>query len=695
MVRVGFDIGGTFTDLVLQDTQQHCLLFHKVATTPADLTQGVIEGLGHLLTKAKVAPAEVALILHATTVATNAVLERRGSPTALITTRGFRDVLIIGRQKRYNTYDLYLDKPAPLIQRRFIYEVDERMDHAGHVVHPLDLASVDRVIAEIRASGATSIAVALLHSYANSSHEQRILERLREQAPELEVTLSSDVSPKYREYERTSTTVANAYVKPIVSQYIDKLRGALCERGIKGGIYIMQSNGGLVSPQLAREYPVRIIESGPAAGVLMCASAGQIEGFNHVLTLDMGGTTAKFGAVDNGEAVITPTFEVDNKHFRKYSGLPLNVPAVELLEIGAGGGSVASTDMGIIRVGPKSAGAEPGPACYRRGGTNATITDASVVLGYINPDYFNGGAMALDPQAARAAIEKEVADPLQLSIGEAAWGIHAVANSNMETAMRVISVERGRDPRQYALVAFGGAGPLHAARLARALRIPKVIVPRGAGVGSAVGLLTAESRLDVSVTRILRLDRDCYSTIAQIYEDLIERARKEHAALNLTQSPTWKRCAYLRHCGQGFEIKVDLPSGTIDQDYVAKIAAAFFAGYERTYGYRDPDTGIEGVDWQLVASVRNGKIDMADYDLIGHREGERAFVGKRAAYFPELAGFIECSVVDRYGMAVGTSVAGPAIIEEAESTTVILPGDTVQLSKHGNLIISVAGTRMP
>jgi N-methylhydantoinase A len=586
---------------------------------------------------------------------------------------------------------LYLDKPAPLIQRRFIYEVDERMDHAGEVVRPLDLASVDRAISEIRANGVESIAVALLHSYANPSHEQAILERLREQAPELEVTLSSDVSPKYREYERTNTTVANAYVKPIIAQYVDKLQDALGERGLNSDIYIMQSNGGLVSPQLAREYPVRIIESGPAAGVLMCAAAGQIEGFAHVLTLDMGGTTAKFGAVDKGEPVITPTFEVDNKHFRKYSGLPLNVPAIELLEIGAGGGSLASTDMGIIRVGPKSAGAEPGPVCYCRGGTHPTITDASVALGYINPRYFNGGAMELDLEAARTAIESQIADPLQLSVGKAAWGIHAVANSSMETAMRVISVERGRDPRQYALVAFGGAGPLHAARLARALGIPKVIIPKGAGVGSAIGLLSADSRVDVSVTRILRFQQGCQSDIAQIYEDLTRRARKEHERLNLTQSPKWDRYAYLRHSGQGFEIKVDLPSGSIDEKYVAKITAAFFAAYERTYGYHDPNATIEGVDWQLATSVCNGKAEMATYELTGTRRGSTPFVGKREAYFPELAGFVECSIIDRYSMVPEKTIMGPAIIEEAESTTVILPGDTVQLSKHNNLVISIGG----
>ena len=437
----------------------------------------MFEGIANLADKTAVKPQDVSRILHATTIATNAVLERRGSRTALITTQGFRDVLIIGRQKRYNTFDLYLDKPQPLIARKFIYEVAERVAFNGEIIRPLDVASVDRAIEGIKAAEVESVAIVLLHSYANPSHERTILEKLRTLAPDVEVTLSSDISPKYREYERTSTTVANAYVKPIVAHYMDRLSTALRDRGLSGGMQIMQSNGGLVSPQLAREYPVRIIESGPAAGVLMCAAAGRCEDFNHVLTFDMGGTTAKLGAVDGGTPVITPTFEVDNRHFRKFSGLPLNVPAIELLEIGAGGGSLAAVDMGLIRVGPTSAGALPGPACYGRGGDRPTVTDANLIIGYLNPHYFNGGAMKLDVEAARKAIATHIAQPLGLSIGEAAWGIHAVANSGMEAAMRVISVERGRDPQHYALVAFGGAGPLHAARLARSLRIPTVVIP--------------------------------------------------------------------------------------------------------------------------------------------------------------------------------------------------------------------------
>lgn len=695
MIRIGFDIGGTFTDLVLHDPVRGRLVIHKLPTTPGDLSRAVMDGLDILLDAAGCTADRVDLVLHATTVATNAILERRGSRTALLTTRGFRDVVLIGRQKRYNTFDMYLDKPAPLTNRRYIYEIDERVGFDGTVITPVDPASVDAAIDALLAADAESAAVAFMHAYANPAHERAVAARLRERAPELSVTLSSDVSPKFREYERISTTLANAYVRPIVDRYLDGLKRLLTARGIAAELYVMQSNGGLVSPDLAREYPVRIVESGPAAGVLMCASVGRAEGFDHVLTLDMGGTTAKLGAIDDGEPVITPTFEVDSKHFRKFSGLPLNVAAVELLEIGNGGGSVATTEMGVIRVGPQSAGAEPGPICYGKGGGAPTVTDANVTLGYINPGYFNGGAMALDLAAARAGITREVADPLGIDVGMAAWGIHAVANSNMETAMRVISVERGRDPRRYVLVAFGGAGPLHAARLARSLGIPKVVVPHGAGVGSAIGLLDADSRIDVSVTRILPLTGDADAPIAAIFEELEARAWRELRRVREDAAPRWSRRAYLRHAGQGFEINVRLPDGPIGPGYGRACLERFFESYERSYGYRDSDAQVEGVDWQLEATLGGpGEVEAA-VSALARRTGTPRPVATRTCYFPEATGWIDCTVVDRDGLAPGERVQGPAIIEERESTTVVLPGDVAALSERGHLVITIGGGGRP
>ena len=427
----------------------------------------MVAGFERLLAEAGVTATELDTVLHATTVATNAIIERKGCPTALLTTAGFRDVLIIGRQKRYETHDLYMTKPPPLVPRRWTFEVVERTDPQGAVEVAIDPASLDAAIDDVIASGAESVAVSFLHAYANSAHEEAAAARLRERAPALPVSVSSKISPKFREYERTSTTVANAYVRPIVGRYVERLGDALAERGFRNDMFIMQSAGGLVSPAIAAEEPVRIVESGPAAGVLMSALVGDEAGESHIVTFDMGGTTAKLGAVDSGEPAVSSAFEIDPVRYRPGSGLPINIPAVELLEIGAGGGSIARAELGVIHVGPESAGADPGPMCYRRGGNRPTITDANLVLGYLNPDYFNAGAMRLDHEAAVAGLLGGIATPLDLGVEEAAWGVHAAANANMERAMRIVSVERGRDPRHYAVVAFGGAGPVHAARLAK------------------------------------------------------------------------------------------------------------------------------------------------------------------------------------------------------------------------------------
>ncbi len=690
MIRIAFDIGGTFTDLVLQDTRAGRMVVHKTPSTPAELARAVMEGLEELLGRAGTKAQAVESVFHATTIATNAILERKGSHTGVLTTRGFRDVLLLGRQKRYDTFDMYMSKPQPLTRRRDIAEVDERIGFDGAVIEPLDMASVDAAVEALLAAGVESIAVSLLHAYANPDHEEAVGARLAKRAPGVSVSLSSRVSPKIREYERLSTTVANAYVKPIVARYLSDLKSSLGRAGFGPEPYIMQSNGGLVSTDLATEYPVRIIESGPAAGVLMCAVVGRAEGFDHVLTLDMGGTTAKIGAIDGGAPAITSSFEVDAVNFRRYSGLPINVAAVELLEIGAGGGSIAAAEMGLIRVGPQSAGADPGPICYGAGGDRPTVTDANLVLGYLNADYFNGGAMRLDSKAAAEGIEAAIARPLELPVGDAAWGIHAVANSNMERAMRVISVERGRDPRHYALVAFGGAGPVHAARLARALGMPQVIVPQGAGVGSAIGLLNADSRIDVSLTRIFSLGDQCHGRIGRVYAELEARAGEDVKRLASELAPVWSRYAYMRYVGQGFEIKVDLPDGPITEGYPDRVKAAFHDTYERNSGSRDADADIEAVDWCLVATISatpEGAPAAAAIDQGG--TGAAPPDTRRDAYFPEAGGFVPCRVVNRYRMRPGQPIAGPAIIEERESTTVVLPGDEARLSAGGHLIIEV------
>jgi N-methylhydantoinase A len=689
MLQLAFDIGGTFTDLVMLDTATGDLRIWKVPTTPDAPERAVAQALGERIADKVFEAKEIASVIHATTVATNAILERKGSRTALITTKGFRDVLMIGRQKRYDTYTLHISKPKPLVDRSDIFEVEERVAYDGGVILPLSEAGVAAAIQQLRDGAHQSVAIVLLHAYANAAHEQRIADQVKAALPGIQISCSSIISPKYREYERTSTTVANAYVKPLVDGYLRALGETLVALDIKANLSIMQSNGGLVSPQLAREYAVRIVESGPAAGVRMCAEVGRDEGFANVLTFDMGGTTAKLGAIDDGEAAVTPTFEVDAVQYSKGSGLPLNITAIELLEIGAGGGSIARIDGGLMAIGPQSSGAVPGPACYGRGGTRPTITDANLLLGYLDPDYFNGGATGLDVNAAKKAIETDIAKPLEISTEEAAWGIHAVANANMERAMRIVSLERGRDPRRYAMVAFGGAGPLHACRLARALHVPRVIVPRGAGVGSAIGLLVADHQVDASITRIFPLDEALPPLAAQIFKDLETRTSAQAASLHADGKPELRRSAWMRHVGQGYEIRVDLPAGAIEASYCEAMRDAFLAAYKREYGYIDPDAAIEITDWYVVTTVPSQKARInAAVTVDG--SGSRPH-GRRMAYFPEGGGMVSSLVVDRYAMVPGKFVEGPALIEEREATTVILPGDKATIGKNGHLMIEIGG----
>ena len=691
-MQLAFDIGGTFTDFALRDTKTGLVKVWKVPTTPRAPAKAVTDDLSVRRKAGELVGAAIADVLHATTIATNAILERKGSRVALVTTRGFRDVLLIGRQKRYDTNNLHLDKPEPLTRRSNIFEVSERLAPDGSVVTPLDEADVAALAKKLSAGGFDAIAVVLLHAYANPDHERRVGEILGRQMPDKVISLSSTISPKFREYERTSTTVANAFVAPLVDNYLTSLEGSLRELDVSAELSVMQSNGGLVSSELARSFPVRIIESGPAAGVLMCAEVGKEEGFDHVLSFDMGGTTAKLGAIDGGVPAVTPTFEVDAVNYKKGSGLPLNITAIELLEIGAGGGSIARTKIGLITVGPDSSGAEPGPICYGRGGVSPTITDANLLLGYLNPDFFNGGAMRLEGVGAAKAIEKDIGEALGLSLEEAAWGIHSVANANMERAMRIVSIERGRDPRRYALVAFGGAGPLHACRLARALQVPRVIVPRGAGVGSALGLLVAEQKMDMGLTRVVKLNGQSEREISGIFQELERRVGQQVEKMRHGGEIRLERSASIHHVGQGYEIRVELPPGKIDAGYEQSVLDAFYAAYKREYGYIDAEAAVEVTDWYVLASiVRDRK--RAALLLEGTSASSDPVVGERKAYFPEAGGLVSCKVIDRYALRSHHRFEGPALVEERESTTVVLPGDVVSVTQSGNLMIAIGGSK--
>ncbi|WPB56448.1 hydantoinase/oxoprolinase family protein [Xylophilus sp. GOD-11R] len=686
MIRLSFDIGGTFTDFVLEDQTRGVTRYWKTLSTPSAPERAVVQGVKDLLAAEGVAAAGVGMLLHATTVATNAILERKGSRTALITTQGFRDVLLLGRQKRYSTYNMHLAKPEPLIRRRDIFELPERTFLRDKSNVAPDAAEVDALLAGIVEQGYEAVAVCLLHSYVNPAHEQFVQERATALGLAIDVSLSSVVSPRFREYERTSTVVANAYVKPIVSRYVNRLDHALKAEGIAADLYVMQSNGGLVSPELATGMPVRIVESGPAAGVLMCRAIGREEGIADLLTFDMGGTTAKLGAIDAGEPAILPTFEVDQVQYTKGSGLPLNISAIELLEIGAGGGSIAQAELGAIRIGPESAGSEPGPVCYGRGGTRPTVTDANLVLGYLNPGAFNGGNMQLDLEGARRAVDIHIARPLGISIEEAALGIHLMATANMERALRVMSVERGRDPAQYALVGFGGAGPVHAARLARNLHIPTLVLPRGAGVGSAVGLLAADPKVDYTVTQVTPLVVGAMAGVRRLHAELQARAGADLDRLARAEGREERFTATARYAGQGYEINVDVPDVTLpEDDFLQAFAQAFGEAYRKAYGYHDATREVEAVDWTFHGSIPLG----AGLASPSRPSDGEPRIGTRRAWFSPGAPGEDVAIYDRYRMKPGEPVQGPCVIEEAETTILLLHGDTAELSGHGNLIVRI------
>src|SRR3989441_8122432 len=561
--RVGFDVGGTFTDFVLQSPSGELLAAKRLTTYP-DPSEACLAGLDELIAQGGVPWTDVAQAIHGTTLGSNIVIERKARGVGLLTTRGFRDVLIIGREKRYQVYDLQIEKPAPLIRRRLIGEVTERILADGTVRTPLDEADARRAVRELVAREVTTLAICLLHAYLNPLHERRLAEIVGDEAPHVTVTMSHEVSPTFREYERTSTTVVNAYVMTAVREYLRGLAGALAERGYRGRLFVMQSAGGVATAEAMQRYPVRMIESGPAAGALMAAVYGELTGYRDLIAFDMGGTTAKLALIEAGRPSTTTAFELHRVNNAPGSGLPMNIQAIDLVEIGAGGGSIADARLGVIAVGPESASSVPGPVCYGRGGVGPTVTDADLVLGYINPGYFAGGSITLEPGAAARAIEERVARPLGLSLEDAAWGIHMIVNTNMELATRVVSIERGRDPRDLTLVAFGGSGPVHGCRLAHALGLPRVILPAAAGGTAATGPLPPEGRVDVARTPLRRLDAADSTFVDAMYSQMaapaVDVVRESASAGAITVT----RSVDARYVGQGFELTVPVPSGRLD-----------------------------------------------------------------------------------------------------------------------------------
>ena len=679
--RVGFDVGGTFTDFVLQSPSGELLAAKRLTTYP-DPSEACLAGLDALIEQGGVPWTDVAQAIHGTTLGSNIVIERKARGVGLLTTRGFRDVLIIGREKRYQVYDLQIEKPAPLIRRRLIGEVTERILADGTVRTPLDEADARRAIRQLVSRGVTTLAVCLLHSYLNPAHERRLAALVAEEAPNVTVTLSHEVSPTFREYERASTTVVNAYVMTAIREYLRGLATATTRRGYRGRLFVMQSSGGIATAEAMQRYPVRMIESGPAAGALMAAAYGELTGHRDLIAFDMGGTTAKLALIERGRPATTTAFELHRVNNAPGSGLPMNIQAIDLVEIGAGGGSIAQARLGVISVGPESASSVPGPVCYGRGGLRPTVTDADVVLGYINPDYFAGGSIALQPGAAARAIEETIARPLGLSLEDAAWGIHTIVNTNMELATRVVSIERGRDPRDLTLVAFGGSGPVHGCRLAQALGIPWVILPAAAGVTAAIGLLAAEVKFDIARTYVRRLDAANPTHLTSMFEEMAGQAVEVVRESAVAGEVTVARSADARYVGQGYELTVPVPLGRLDAAALARVRASFDDIYTARYGYANPDQPVEIVTWKLSAIGGAPRIALAK----AARSGDGSRKGVRQAYFPEARGYADTPVYDRYALTPGMSLTGPAIVEERESTTVLPPGVTATVDEYANLL---------
>ena len=694
--RLGVDIGGTFTDLVWVEDATGEVRVGKVLTTPKDPAQAVEQGVLGILQEAGAGAGGVRGLIHGTTLATNALIERKGARTGLLTTAGFRDALEIGREGRYDMYDLFIDPPAPLVPRHLRREVSERVRADGGIARPLDEAGARVAITALLADGVEAIAISLLHAYRNPVHEEALARLVAEQAPGLPVSRSSEVVPEIREYERTSTTVANVYVMPLMTRYLDDLERKLTDLGIAGRFYIMLSSGGIATPATAKRVPIRLVESGPAAGALAAAGAARRAGEARLLSFDMGGTTAKACVIDRGEPLLAREFEVARAdRFKKGSGLPIRVPVIEMIEIGAGGGSIARIDrMGLLKVGPDSAGADPGPACYALGGGEPTVTDADLLLGYLDPGFFLGGRMRLDVEAARRAIEERVARPLGFDVVEAAWAIHRVVNENMAAAARIHGIERGKDLRAYPLFAFGGAGPVHAWHVGRILRVPRVVVPFGAGAASALGLLAAPLAFDFVRTAPQRLDAADWTGVNRLFKEMEAEGRGVLRQAGVAEDEIrFRRSAEMRYVGQGHEVEAEVPEGMLGPTTPAVVTAGFEAVYRALYGRNPLGVAIEALNWRLVASGPDPK--PVGTDGIS-RDGTPPAVtgagskGTRPAYFPEAGGFVPTPVYDRYSLAGGATFEGPAIVEERESTTIIGPGARVRVDATRTLVVEPA-----
>jgi N-methylhydantoinase A len=679
-LSVAVDIGGTFTDLVAYDAAGGRVLQAKALTTHAELSQGVWDCLG----KAGIQPREAADLVHGSTIAINIAIEETGAKTALVVTKGTRDVYKIGRQNRPEAYNFFFKRPRPLAPRSLTFEVDERLYASGEVLTPLDAAEAARVAEEVKASGAEAVAVSFLHSWANPTHEAEMGRALGAALNGTYVSLSHEIVREYREYERTSTTVMNAYIGPETSRYVGRIEDRLAEEGFTGRFHVMQSNGGVMAPETAKKLPVAMMESGPVGGVIAAAEVGRRLSLPNVISFDMGGTTAKTSLIKAGEISVAQGYHIGGAQ----SGHPVMFPVVDIVEVGAGGGSIAWLDpVGALRLGPQSAGSDPGPIAYGRGGIEPTVTDANVVLGRIGATSFLGGEMPLDVAAGRRGIEQRLA-PLGLSWAEAAHGVLKIAVAKMSLAVRGISVERGYDPRDFALVAMGGAGPLHAVEIARELAIPTVVVPNLPSHFSALGMLMADMRHDYVRTYYRRLDQTNFAELAGLYDELVEGGRA--VLVRSGVAPADMRFQWtmdLRYLGQEFSLQVPVEEDEIRRGDHAAILRRFNETHDRHFGHAATDEPLELVNIRLAARGLRPKIA---FPTIDGGSAAEARIGSRAVYLDDPRRPVECAVFRRERLGPGARLAGPCVVEEYGSTTVLFDGDRLQVTETGEMIIEVA-----
>ena len=695
--RIGVDVGGTFTDVVLDASVGRRTA--KVLTTPRAPEAGVFEALERVLDESGAAPAEVSVFVHGTTLATNALIERKGARTAFLTTRGFRDILEMGFEKRFEQYDIFMDKPDPLVPRPLRREVAERVSARGRVLLALDEAQVRAIAAEWRAAGIEAVAVGLLHAWAHPEHEQAAREVLAAEMPDATVCLSSEVCPEIREYERFSTTCANAYVRPLISGYLHRLRDGLVERGVTCPFYLMMSGGGVTTVENAARFPIRLVESGPAGGAILAGHVARECGLGEALSLDMGGTTAKICLVENGTPERSRTFEVARQYRDlKGSGLPVRVPVIEMVEIGAGGGSIARVDdMGRLRVGPASAGSEPGPACYGRGGERATVTDANLVLGKLDPERFAGGQIALDRERAEDALERDVGGRLGLTGRWPAVGVVEMVDENMANAARVHAIERGKVIGRHAMVAFGGGAPLHAGRLAQKLGIDRVVIPKGAGVGSAIGFLLAPIAYEVVRTLPIEFrDFDAGAINAMLGEMEAEAVAVVRGGAPPDAPLVVSRVVELRYVGQGHDLRIGLDDGPLARDDGRVLKDRFEARYRAVYGLTIDGLDVRSVSWSVTVAAEGARAPRTEPAPAPARTSASTSArpsappcadGYRSIHDAGLGETVRCPIYSRFDLAPGAEIAGPAIIAEDETATFVPAGFGAVLDSFESIVM--------